>query len=250
MKYKLDLRSEDGAAYVLEATIVYPIVLVATLFLIILGFTHVQKALLQHEATELSTYIAKVIRFPGYALIDQPFYMEDSAITLDGYNSAMEEIKPYRYLFNMNGDFSFGDDSKGEELLPKCAKEMVQTYLVKHGFLKGDERSIPTPEIASYNNVQNEVWAGRRCVISANSSRVVVYLGQDFVLSNMFRMIGLGNKKLVLSGQCTSYVCDSVEIVRITDMAFDLIDFLAGKLNFDLEKITDSISKITGNSGK
>lgn len=246
MKYKADLRSEDGAAYVLEATIVYPIVLVAAMFMIILGFTHLQKSFLQHSATELSTYLAKVIRYPGYEYIETPFYEKNSgeevsAADMDKrVNKAMERVEPYRYLFNV---FTFkGDD----DLISDTAKEMVNTYLVKHGYVKGNEKSIPdTP--SDIGSGESAVGAGRRCTIVANSSHVTVYIGQNYILSSLYRMIGLGGKRLDLSGQATAYVCDSVEIVRLTDTAFDLANFIAGKLGIDFSKISGYISKLTGN---
>lgn len=253
MKPKIDIRSENGAAYVLEAVIVYPIVLIAVIFLIMMGMTFAQKSVLQHRATELSTYIAKVIRYPGYQNIEKPFYDEssDGEVTREMVDKAMSQIDPYRYILHIVGNqVRSSTDANGNEVVSECEKQIVK-YLDGHGFLKPAAGAAPKPDSPTYSGVKDPAELnGRSCYISATTSRVAVYLGQYYIFADFFRMIGVGGKRMTITGECTTYVCDSVELVRITDMAFDVVNFIAGKLGLDLDKITSAIQKVTGNSGK
>ena len=253
MRSKIDFRSENGAAYVMEAVIVYPIVMIAVVFLIMVGMTFAQKSMLQHHANELSTYIAKVIRYPGYQYIEKPFYEGDSdgEVTREMVDNAMKQIDPYRYLFNIIGNqYRAPTDSNGDQVVSECEVQIVK-YLDGHGFLKPAAGAAPKPSSSTYSGVKYAAEQnGRSCYISATTSRVSVYLGQYYVFADFFRMIGVGGKRMTITGECTTYVCDTVELVRITDMAFDVVNFVAGKLGLDLDKITDAIQKVTGNSGK
>ena len=245
---KINLRSEEGAATVLEAMIVYPIVLLAVVFLVFMGFINVQKGFMQHCADELSTYIAKVIRYPGYDKLQNSFMDEDnSPITIAEMNTAAKQIEPYRYLFNLGKDYS-QSGSSSSDVIPDNAKKIVVDYLKKHGFLKAEPGTAPQPKTNLGSKAVSEQSGGRRCTISANTSRVVVYLGQNFIFADFFRMIGIGGKKVAITGQSTAYVCDSVEIMRVTDCAFDAANFLLGKLGVDLSNVKEALAKFTGNS--
>lgn len=245
---RLDFRSEEGAATVFEAMIVYPIVLLAVVFLVFMGFINVQKGFMQHCADEISTYIAKVIRYPGYDKLQDSFMDEDNApIEIIDMNSAAKQIEPYRYLFNLGKDYS-DSGSASKDVIPGIAKKAVVDYLKKHGFLRAEPGTPPTPNSGSFGSkAVSEQDGGRRCMISANTSRVVVYLGQNFIFADFFRMIGIAGKKTAITGQSTAYVCDSVEIMRVTDCAFDAANFLLGKLGIDLSNVKEAIAKFTGN---
>ena len=54
---------------------------------------------------------------------------------------------------------------------------------------------------------------------------------------------------MVISGESTSFINDSVEFLRNTDMIFDAANFLAQKMGIDVDKIKEVIQKITGNAG-
>lgn len=250
MKHKLNFRSEDGAAYVLEATIVYPIVLISVIFLIMVGFTYAQKSLLQHRANELSSYLVKVIRYPGYNKIEPPFYVNDGKVdtSLEAVNGAMEQIDPYRYIMGIFGQQYDDTKQAGVTIVKGCSEETVE-YLAEHSYLKAAD-DAPEPTTDNYKGADPSKLQGRSCYISATTSRVAVYLGQYYVFSNMFRMIGIGGTRMTITGESVSYVCDTVEIARVTDMAFDVVSFISGKLGFDTEKITSAIQKLTNNSGK
>ncbi len=252
MKNKFDIRSEDGAAYVLEAIIIFPLVFLVVIFLVFVGFTYVQQGFLNYHSSEMAAYLAKNICYPGYDYIDEPIYDSGKGkeVTLDNMNKAANAGAPYRYLFGLFGsEYKSAEDNNGD-IMPQYAKHMAETYLQNHGFLKSSGGSVDLPSGVKFDKNRTFSSNGYICAVSANTSRVVVYMAQNFVFADFFRMIGIGGKKMVISSQSTSYVTDSLEIVKLTDMAFDVTNFVLGKLGIDtskLDKIGEMIKKVTNN---
>lgn len=270
-KLNLKIRSEEGAASVLEAIIVYPIVFIVVAFLLILGFTYVQEGYLNYEAQSLSDYIVKTISYPGYANIEKPKYEKNiGAITIGDINAAMNAQAPYRYLFGFFNNDTGVKDNNGDNLAENYVNFMADDYLPKHGFLKGASGKIdffdafykePNNGVGndSEGNIFNIVGkvtpkylkennnSGYLCAINASTSQVEVYMAQNFVFSKMFGMIGLGNKKMYITAKGMSAVSDSLELIKTTDMATDMATFLANKLGFDMSKIKTLKDIIQGN---
>ncbi len=248
MKKIARFRSEDGAASILEATIVFPLVFLVVIFLVLMGFTYAQKGFMTYHSSSLASYIAKVICYPGYNYLEAPFYdAEDTTVTLDDIRSAMEAQAPYRYMFGLFGtEYAAAEDVDGSDLIEKCAMQMAQDYLKTHGFLKSSGGTVDIPSGIDFRSEKNN--GGYACAISANTSRVVVYLGQNYVFGNFLRMIGVGGQKMTIFSRTTAFVSDSLEIVRMTDFAFDMVDFVMDKLGIDtsgIDKMKEMISKVT-----
>ena len=232
---KIDLRSEKGAALVLEATIVYPIVLVVVFFMLIWGLTFVQKAYLNHCSYQIADYISKCILYPGYEKLVDPFYEKPSDTgELIRVNDAMKVHIPYRYLFGMSSEVgSIINDSK----------TAVTSYLPSHGYMKATSGTVKAP--SGYSAEQISTVDGYTCAIKASSSSVTVYIGQRYVFSDMFRMIGLGGRNYDITVQNSAFINDSVEIIRVTDMVYDTVIRLAEHFNIDMNKMMDTLAKFT-----
>ena len=242
---KIDFKSEGGAALVLEAVIVYPIALVAIAFLILWGMTFLQRGYLQYTASQLSGYIARTIVYPGYEKIDLPFYDTRTVSQLDGVNQAMEVHNPYRYFFGLDGEV--------KNIINTSRQEMVENRMPGAGFLKareGDTVHVPDDMNDADIVYQSPRRNGYVCAISAKSGFARVYLAQNYIFADFLRMIGLGGAKLTIYGDSLQYMSDSVEIVRVTDWAYDTINMLLDRagIDFNLEKIGSTLKKITGMS--
>lgn len=250
MRFLDRFRSEDGAASVLEATIVFPLVFLVVVFLIFLGFTYAQQGLLQYNASRLASYIAKTIQYPGYDKIEDPFYncSEVGVVTLSEFDEAMKQNDPYRYLKGLFNQTYCLKKENYRKVSDEAVKEMVPDYLSEHGILKPGKAapSDPPSDLFAEGKCVREKKDGTICVISADTSKVRVYLAQTFTFANFFRMIGVGGKTANISGLSTAFINDSTEFVRNVDMVFDALNFLAEKLNIDVSKITETIQKLKG----
>lgn len=242
MKKLVDFKSEGGAALVLEAVIVYPIALVAVIFLILWGFTFMQRGYLQYCSSQLSSYIAKMVIYPGYENIDLPFYSTETVSQLDGVNKAMGEHRPYRYFFGLDKDI--------KDVIEQSRKKMVDEVLPGSGFLKAEEGfDVELPDDLKGAGIvyQSPKKNGYVCAIDARSGFARVYLGQNYIFADFLRMIGLGGAKLTIYGDSLQYMSDSVELVRVTDWAYETINKVLEKagINFNLDKIGEMVNKIS-----
>lgn len=249
-KFIEEFRSEKGAASVLEATIVFPLVFLVVVFLVFLGFTYAQQGLLQYNASRLASYIAKTIQYPGYDKIEEPFFdrTEIRVLTLEEFDAAMKQNDPYRYLKGLFVQDYCLKKEEYERLSKNAVEKMAPDYLSKHGILKPGNVSPaePSEELFPEKKSDKNKSGGTICVISADTSKVRVYLAQTFTFANFFRMIGVGGKVTNISGQSTAFINDSTEFVRNVDMVFDATNFLAKKLDIDVSKITETIKKLKG----
>lgn len=245
-----EFRSEKGAASVLEATIVFPLVFLVVVFLVFLGFIYAQKGFLQNHAAELSDYLAKNVLYPGYNEIEQPFYYagKSDALSLERVNKAMSCNEPYRYLGGLfKEEYQIkGGEYKGD-IAKTAAEAMTGSYLVSHGFIKSGGGTISLPAGSKFEGQTQSTQNGFICAVHVSTSQVSVYLAQNYTFASFFRMIGIGGKTMTISGQSTTFINDSVEFVRNVDMVFDVASFVADKLGIDIEKIKEVIGKVTGN---
>ncbi len=245
MRKKIDFKSEDGAALVLEAVIVYPIALVAVMFLILWGVTYLQRGYLQYCSSQLSGYIAKTIVYPGYEKIDAPFYTTNSSTILQSVNNAMDVHNPYRYLLGL--------DDEIENIIKKSKTEMTDNYIPDKGFLRAAEGlGVKIPDDLKGFDYQSPKKNGYTCAISAKSGFARVYIAQNYVFADFLRMIGLGGRKMTIYGDSLQYMSDSVELVRVTDWALDTVETILDKTGLGgyVDKIKSAIDKIMniGNS--
>ncbi len=232
--------AEDGAAYVVEAIIIYPILFVCTMFLIVSGFIFVQKSMLQSTADRLSTYIAHCIACPGYSEIVDPFYEapKNTGMTTR-IEKAMQHSDPYRYVagfLGLNSDVKTVSDHAGNV--------MAEKYLPAVSFLKPSSGDVSYPD--ELKNLKPKTKDGYVCAISANTSTITVWLGQNFVFMEMFRFIGIGGESTTVFGKSSASVCDTPEMIRVIDFSFDTVEDIAGRLGVDVKKIQDFIAKLKG----
>lgn len=239
--------SESGAAAIIEATIIFPIVFLCVVFLIFSGFTFVQKAVLQSTADRLSEYIARCIAYPGYSDIIDPFYEPAKSTDLKTrIDTAMKTSDPYRYVAGI-----FGLYSETKQMSQSATKAMLDNgYLKSVSFLKPSSSNVEYPPELS--TLSPRTKDGYVCAISASTSRITVYLGQNFIFADFFRMIGLNGKKQMIYGKSTSNVTDVPEMVRLVDFSFDTVENLVAAIGGDkgvelIEKIKSAIATISGN---
>ena len=237
MRKRIDFKSEDGAALVLEAVIVYPIALVAVMFLIMWGLTYLQQGYLQYQASSLSNYIARCTVYPGYEKIDAPFYEARQTTILQSINSAMEVHNPYRYFGGLDEDIT--------KIVEESKTKMVDEFIPSKGFLKAaEDHDIPVPDDLKGMEVQSTGKRGYTCAIVAGTGFSRVYIAQNYIFADFFRMIGLGGKKMVIYGDSMQYIGDSVEVVRVTDFAFDAIEWVIGLFGSDADATLKKIRSV------
>ena len=194
----------------------------------------------------MADYYAKVVQYPGYQYIEAPLTVgKHTDGELDRVNKAMEVHNPYRYLFGL---FNSVDDGIGTTVVNDVTG-MVNTYLPSHSFLKADKRSTPDlPDgFRPLSDKASPSANGYICAVSISNSHVKVFVGQRYIFSRMFNMIGMGNKYTNITATATMFTNDSTEFIRNCDFIFSTVDMIIEKTGFDTQKITDVVNLFTGN---
>lgn len=246
MKKSKIFLSEKGAAEIIEATIIFPIVFVCVIFLFFFGLTYVQKAHLQSTADRLADYIGNCIMYPGYEYLIDPFYGEpyygnaSKPDDTERINKAMGEKEPYRYIFGFFG--LSGDD---EDILKKATNEMTKDYLNNVSFLKPSNNDPISIDESKYSECFQA--NGYLCAVAADMSSVTVVIAENYRLTGLIKMLGINNTDMIISAKATYTISDNVETVRIADFAFEVGEKILDGVGIDTEKIKSVIKKLTGN---
>lgn len=238
------IKSESGAATIIEAIIIVPMVFVCVMFLIFSGLTFVQKAVLQSTADRLSQYISRCVAYPGYGEIIDPFYAPPKNTPLQTrIDTAMGYSDPYRYVAGL-----FGLNSQTKVSAADAEKAMLKDgYLKAVTFLEPSTTNVEYP--AELDKLSPATKDGYVCAISASTSNITVYLGQNFMFAKYFEMIGIADKKMMIYGKSTSNVTDVPETVRLVDFAFDTVEDIVGAFEGGdelINKVKNAIKSISG----
>lgn len=231
------IRSEEGDSNVIEAVIVYPLVMLVVIFLVLLGYIYGQEGYLNYVSQKMATYLSKAVVLPGYQYLEKPIYFNStSQASIGDINKAMESNAPYRYLLGIFSDPTI-EDSNGNDVSQKTANELADNYLKSHGLLKAAPGEIHRTSKLAKGTKERTNADGYYCSIKVDTSAVTVTLAQNFIFSKMFSMIGIGGKDMIISATSYAAVSDPLEVVKVSDMTVDLLTFLAKKLGIDTSKI-------------
>lgn len=206
-----NFKEEKGEA-VVEATFVYPVVLIVAAFLLLFGLYETQGVLEYSKAQYVANYAVKAIKNPGYdsfGTIDDKTIdfanVTDDFKTIDR-NSLRAKLY-HRFLFNKN-----------------AYQSKMET---KAGTLVNTGRLL---------NVDTRVNAV--CKKSILNTSVIVSVTDSIIMPKFLNYIGLNNE-WERTVTATAVVNDSAEFIRNTDLATEAVNYIAEKLN-----ISDDIDSV------
>ncbi|MBE6841920.1 MAG: hypothetical protein E7510_03700 [Ruminococcus sp.] len=208
-------KDEKGAALLVEAAFIYPIVIIVVVFMIYLGMFVYESAVIHDMAATTSMMAAKSVSFPGYDELGDFCIKggdDDTEITVGMVNKAYEDMKPYRYIVTGKVDKVF------EENLTGRTKDIL----------------LKTEEIDCSIDVDRHLL----------SRRITVKLEKEVSMPQIFEMIGLNDKYLITATEM-SITSDPAEFVRNTDITANVTGYLAEKFKLG-EKFSALREKISG----
>ena len=191
------LKDERGAAPIVEAALVYPIVIIVVVFMIYYGMYVYESSVIHDMAGTTAVMASKSVSFPGYEYLGESYvygdHSDEGEITPDRVKKAYETMKPYRYIFKneINDRFSDSLIEKSEDMLLKT--EDIQ------------------------------------CSITSQRHKVTVKLEKKVTMPQLFEFIGL-NDSYRIKATSTALISDPAEFVRNTDITANLLGFLSQKL--------------------
>lgn len=200
-------RSQKGAVSVVEAALVYPVVIISCIALIYAGIFMYESAVLESRAASVAVLTAKNISFSGLEKLADDGYSDsmkfENDISGGKVRRAYRDNAPYRYL--VASEISSETEKKAiryaaDTILPayaeKCKIEVVPHLL---------------------------------------SREVSVKISRRVVLPHLFHIIGIDESRKV-GASSRAIVSDPAEFLRNTDIAFDTAGYISERFGLDKKK--------------
>lgn len=230
IKVKDFLKKEDGAAELIEAVIIYPVVFLCIAFLIYFGLYLLQNITLQTYARKTAMLAARELACPGYIDMfagDKNEYSAYSDASVEGADNLLEsikinsnpkntDVKPYRYMFSSD---PISGHTKG---LEKILKNMVENNSI----------------IGAKKNVSVEVKSKNYFVVQY----VDVSVEQELLDFPVLEYFGIENPKVSVTVEASAN--DTDEFIRNVDFVTDTLEYFAKKIGIDVNGIRDKIDEV------
>lgn len=220
MKVVEQLKNEKGAATIVEASIVMPIVFIIVCFLFIMGYYQLEIATLQSRADRVADVAGRIMVQSGYTKYGEVETNKIDFEAINGFDTGLikeiyRDLDPYRYW------------GIGEKKIDGSANTKLENIMKKKAYFDSN---------ASITSVKIQPKLG------ILSNKVEVVVNSKVELPKFFNFLGLPteiNKEFTT----VAFVSDSSEFLRNTDIVFDLGDFLAKKCKVS-DNAKDVINKI------
>lgn len=212
---------ETGAAQIIEAAILYPVVFMILFFLIYIGLYILQCVTVESYAQKIALITAREIAHPGY--IDEIGSTDNASVDYSGDGINIQNKKAsdvgvafaYRYIFN-----NFIDGGKMDSLKNSL------TNLIRNNSIIGNSDGEIKVDITIKNYVvvqQVEVTATQELA--------------SFPVLEFFNI----NDGLTVSSTAVVSVNDSDEFVRNVDFVYDVIKLIGKKLGINIDNVRAKI---------
>lgn len=210
---KYDKEASQNGAIIVEAAFIFPLIIIVIFILLYMAFFQIQQSIMYTQAQNMAQKIANIVTFPGF----EELYENSNEPSSTLLNTVYSKHDPYRYLIGINGKKY---DSYEREL-----REITENS----SFLNGG-----TPKAYIDINFKNLSYV------------VTVKLTYDFNMPRFVKILGL-NPNICINAEAVTYLNDSVDFIRNSDLAFDLIDYLLQKYNLkdDIDTFYNKIKKVT-----
>lgn len=217
------MKSENGAASIIEMTLIFPLVIMILIFLIYLGAYIYDNVTIYNNSQMIAVAVSREVQVPGY----EKFY-ENGGITTkadfnwnDGYsptpeiiNSIMGIHKPYRYW----------TQSMIDDVTVTSMENALKNIVSTRSFLVSADVSCDI-------KVKNHYL----------SQTVEVNVKRKINTPKFFDYIGL-KSSWDIDITATAVVSDSSEFVRNTDMVFDLANYLLEEIKIGGKSVNERIA--------
>lgn len=200
-------RDESGSLIV-EASFIYPMVILVLLFLLVWGMLQVQRAVIFKEVNTVADIGANTVSNEGYSVLTNT--SADKAAVKAYYR----KNNPYRYW---NFNYTKSEGTLKQELADRLNRALM----------------ISTGSFVDYDvTIKNQVLLQ------------TVEVKADFVypMPKIFHLIGM-DKEMRISNSVVYDAIDPTEFVRNTDMVFDIMGALSERFGID-EKIENFLTKL------
>lgn len=215
------LIDDSGAAQIVEASLIFPIVFLVVGFLIYLGSYTLQRVSMYNHAQKIAVITSREISFPGYEQLGAEEsssadfnWVEGRKPSKGDIDEIMKERKPYRYLI----------PSK-----PQASRlEMALTDMVNG------------VSYISKSDVQCSVRSEKKIM----NTYIVVEITKQVDTPIIMEMLGIKDV-LDINVSATAIVTDTSDFIRNVDTVYDLTNEVFDRFGLN-DKIESCMDKVTG----
>lgn len=229
-KFQKFLKSENGAAQMIEAAIIYPIVFFCLVFLIYMGLYILQYMSVSAYAQKVALLASREIAYPGYI----------NMIDKDGkkYNNAALEadLSNYGNSFNGNISISFDPNEVESRAYRYWSKDPLSGYEEPFENIL-TEMVLKNSIIGSKNEVTAEITSENYFVVQY----VNVKISQPLMNFAILDYFGIESPTVAVSIKASAN--DTDEFIRNTDFAVDAIEAIAKKLGIDVDSMKSKVKE-------
>lgn len=222
---------ETGAAQIIEAAIIYPVVFMILFYLIYMGLYILQCVTVESYAQKIALMAAREVAHPGY--IDE--------IDKDAIDASVD--------YSGNNDISLPDDPR-EIGVSSAYRYFAPKNLIskeKQDYLKNQLRNlIKTSSIIgnSDGDIKVDITFKNYVVVQ----QVEVKATQKLASFPVLEFFGM-NDDLTVSSTAVASVNDSDEFIRNVDFIDDIIETIGKKLGIDIDNIRTKIQNVKEKMG-
>lgn len=213
-------RSQKGAVSVIEAALVYPVVIISCIALVYAGIFMYESAVLESRAASVAVLTAKNISFSGLDELSDNKRADalkfENDISREKVRSAYRDNAPYRYIFSSE--------------ISADAERRARRYAA----------DTILPAYAEKCSIEVKPHLMNR--------EVRVRISRKVLLPQIFSVIGLPDIRSV-GVKAYALTSDPSEFLRNTDIAFDAAGYFAEEFGLDkkkdalMEKINNALER-------
>lgn len=221
-KINRNIKKENGAIMV-EATLIFPLVILTVMALIYLGLFKLQEGAILYQVQKVARQADYVVSSPGYQELG----------TLDAksfdFNSDPSAAQIKAYYESYHKDFHtlyreiFGCTWASESAMTTYATQVMQSLYIFTGF----------------QTMKSEVDIHRNFL----SNTITVTTSMEYPLPGVLKMLGFENNIVILNTASAVSMSPS-DFIRDVDMAWDGLKALADLLNVDLNNYVEKFKKV------
>lgn len=234
------IKREDGAAQMIEAAIIYPVVFLCIFVLIYIGLYILQSITVSTYAQKAVMLASREISYPGYLEMVKGQESVYSDASVEGNEKLLTSLilnnnpkgvdaQTYRYW---RQDFNKKDGIEDDKLIGKEIKhkyeDILKEMVVNHSILTSKEKDEIEVVITTKNNIIVQY--------------VNVTVSQPLMGFPVLDFFGIETPVVSATAQTT--VGDTDELIRNVDFVTDALAAFANKLGLDIGAIKEKMNGI------
>lgn len=221
MKVLKNIRKQDGAATIIEASLIFPICFIIIIFLFYYGMFQLELYTLQMRTDRIADLASRSVVQSGYLDIGEldngkiDFNSSITNLDEDKLSKIYKDLHPYRYW------------GSGAVMLNGAAREKLNTLFEEEQYMK--------------NSLVKKSMEIKPCKVML-SNKVKINVTFKYQFPKMFKSIGVPSE-VSRTFSSTAYVSDTSEFMRNTEFVAETVKVVDEKYNIS-GKIEDIMNKI------